>query len=631
MRLTEPPTNAANGRPATAPAIRTRILLCGLTGAGLGVLALVGWVTGLRVLASLGTGYVAMFPPSAVAVVLLGLSFALLGAPGASQRMAKAAAVLALLVLLWGYLYLISYFTGLYLTPEKYLVSPTQWGTEDAPLQESPISAACFFLLGAGVFLLVVHKAKRPAGPMSSWDVALGESSEPFLPGGWAAASASVVALVNLIAALGYSYGAPVLYGSFIAPTALPTSLAFLCLSTALILAAGPHHWPLRPLVGSSARAVLLRNFVPLIAIATLVGGALHAQLIKHIDISPVYLSALWALLFSVIVSFLVSEIAQEIGGSLDRAEAEIAKLNQDLEHRLAELAETNRRLVQQSEENEMFVYSVSHDLRSPLVNLQGFSKELSLVCEDFRGIMKDSALPAEVQKRGTELVDNEMGQSIRFIQTAVMRLAGIIDSLLRLSRAGRVELRCSQADLNAIMARVVESLQNTISERGAKVMVKPLPSVWGDTTVLEQIFANLIGNALNYLDPARPGVIEVGVREPPADGGHVTYYVKDNGLGIPQAYHQKVFQAFQRFHAERAKGEGMGLASVRRLVDRHGGKIWFESAAGEGTTFFVSLPVRPIAPSLSSFSLGEKGSPAQANGSKGHDLREVSHSHGGR
>jgi signal transduction histidine kinase len=428
------------------------------------------------------------------------------------------------------------------------------------------------------------------------------------------------------------------LYGSFIAPTALPTALGMLAVSLGLILAAGPNHWPMRPLMGTSAAAVLLRNFLPVTAAATLIGGALHIQLLSHVGINPVLVSALWALAFTAIVTFLVSGIASEIGSGLDAAEQRIEKLNEDLAHRLSELGDTNHRLLQQSEENEMFVYSVSHDLRSPLVNLQGFSKELSLVSEDIRAILTEASLPPEVQKRGIDLVDNEMGQSIRFIQTAVMRLANIIDSLLRLSRAGRVELHCTHVELDATVGRVVEALHGTINERRAKVTVSPLPPIWGDPTVLEQIFGNLIGNALNYLDSGRQGLVEVGV-SPAAEAngatgtGLITCYVKDNGLGIPQAYHQKVFQAFQRFHADKAKGEGMGLASVRRLVDRHGGRIWFQSASGEGTTFFVSLPVQPPANGTTSPNARES-----ERGSKKGSLSRIpkvptpylNHAHGG-
>ncbi|HJT76050.1 MAG TPA: CHASE3 domain-containing protein [Gemmataceae bacterium] len=280
------------------------------------------------------------------------------------------------------------------------------------------------------------------------------------------------------------------------------------------------------------------------------------------------------------------------------RAEDAVRQFNEDLERRVAErtadLAEANRDLAQKNQENEMFVYSVSHDLRSPLVNLQGFSKELSLVAADLRAILADGHLPAGVQKRGLELVDRDMAESIRFIQTAVSRLSNIIDALLRLSRAGRVEYQEQPVDVAALVCRIVASMQGTAGERGATARAHDLPPAWGDPTALEQVFANLIGNALNYLDPRRPGLIEVGSAGTGSGDGLQTYYVKDNGLGIPEPYQHKVFQAFQRVHPEVARGEGMGLAIVRRVVERHRGRVWLESRPGEGSTFFVALPALP-------------------------------------
>ncbi len=624
MKASEPSARSETDPGVPAATVPWKVLACGFIGAGLGALALVGWIAGLPLLASWGPDNVAMLPATATALGLLGLSLVLIASPVTQRRTAQWAAVLVVPVVLLSFAYLLAYFSGLYYT---FLTPHDQWRSGEALPRESPISAACFLIMGLAILFIGLRSSRKPAAPAAGTVV----PDEPFFPGGFGAASATVVALVNLIGALGYAYGTPLFYGALIAKTPLPTTLAMLVMSIGLIVVAGPKHWPLRPLSGTSAQAVLLRNFLPVMAAAVLLGGAVDIQLRAHFEYS-VLVSALWALIFTGIVTFLVSKIAQEIGAALDAAEQRIEKLNRDLEQRLIELAETNRRLVQQSEENEMFVYSVSHDLRSPLVNLQGFSKELSLASDDIRKILMEASLPEETQKRALDTVDTEMGQSIRFIQTAVMRLASIIDSLLRLSRAGRVELHWTQVDLNSTVARVVEALHSTATERRAQITVNELPAAWGDTTVLEQIFANLIGNALNYLDPERPGRIEVGVRKPPEDAAanamH-TCYVKDNGLGIPQAYQQKVFHAFQRFHADKAKGEGMGLASVRRLVDRHGGKIWFESVAGEGTTFFVSLPVRPIANGAPVVTTGEKGSPAQAHGSKGNDLREVSHPNG--
>jgi signal transduction histidine kinase len=201
------------------------------------------------------------------------------------------------------------------------------------------------------------------------------------------------------------------------------------------------------------------------------------------------------------------------------------------------------------------------------------------------------------------------MAEALNFLQTAVGRAAGIIDALLRLSRAGRVEYRNERVDPEKIVQRVVDAMRGTIKERGVTVRVHPMPPAAGDATAIDQIFGNLIGNAVNYLDPQRSGEIDIGAlpASPPATPNPdpsapalITYYVKDNGLGIPAAYMDKMFRAFQRLHGNIAKGEGIGLALVRRVVERHNGRVWVESQEGTGTTFFVSLPAWTEAPAAS-------------------------------
>ena len=265
------------------------------------------------------------------------------------------------------------------------------------------------------------------------------------------------------------------------------------------------------------------------------------------------------------------------------------------LERRATELTRANRDLQQKSQEIEMFVYSVSHDLRSPLVNLQGFSRELELSRVELGKLLK-SEMPAAEQERARVVVERDITESVQYIQTAVTRLSHIIDALLRLSRAGRVEYRAKIVEVRPIILRIVEAMHNTIAERSADVVVHPLPPVWADPTALEQIFANLVGNAINYLDPKRPGKIEIGSIDCEVEGMSkmLTYYVKDNGLGIAQAYLPKVFAIFQRLHGEVAAGEGVGLALVRRVIERHGGKVWVESTDGAGSTFFVAFPAEP-------------------------------------
>jgi signal transduction histidine kinase len=268
------------------------------------------------------------------------------------------------------------------------------------------------------------------------------------------------------------------------------------------------------------------------------------------------------------------------------------ARFQSDLARRADELARINETLRQQTQENEMFIYSVSHDLRAPLVNLQGFSKELIHACDDLRGAVRQSSLTPERRQHIERLVDEDIGEALHYLQTAVLRASHIIDALLRLSRVGRVEYRRQQVHVRDIVQRVIDAMQVSIRARRARVVVHELPSVWGDPTALEQVFANLLGNAINYLDPSREGRVEIGTTPaPPGVHSLRIFYVKDNGLGIPAVAIPRLFNAFQRLHGNLVAGEGIGLALVRRVVERHGGRIWAESSEGAGTTFYFSLP----------------------------------------
>ncbi|NKJ47703.1 histidine kinase [Burkholderia sp. SG-MS1] len=281
-----------------------------------------------------------------------------------------------------------------------------------------------------------------------------------------------------------------------------------------------------------------------------------------------------------------------ETSRRLLEAERIQARFQADLTRRTGELAQINETLRQQTQENEMFIYSVSHDLRAPLVNLQGFSKELIRACDELRVTVRESALAEQSRQRIERVVDEDIGEALHYLQTAVLRASHIIDALLRLSRVGRVEYRWQKVDVQDIAQRVIDAMQGSIRTRRARVSVGELPAVWGDPTALEQVFANLVGNAVNYLDPAREGKIEIGTTPaPPGVHSLRIFYVRDNGQGIPAVALPRLFNAFQRLHGNSTAGEGIGLALVRRMVERHGGRVWAESQEGQGTTFYLSLP----------------------------------------
>jgi light-regulated signal transduction histidine kinase (bacteriophytochrome) len=275
--------------------------------------------------------------------------------------------------------------------------------------------------------------------------------------------------------------------------------------------------------------------------------------------------------------------------------EESLANLNSQLEQRIAErthqLEATVKELRRKNEEVEAFVYTVSHDLRAPLVNVQGFARELEESCASLKSKLALWDLPAREREAVQVILDEDIAGALRFISASSAKFERLIDALLGLSRHGRQVYRMVQVDVQELVVSTMATLQQLIAEAGASIRVGKLPPVTADMTALGQVFSNLIGNCLKYRSPLRPLEVEVGGE---VDGEGVRYWVRDNGLGIPESGKAKLFQVFLRLHPKQAAGEGMGLAIVHRIVERHGGKIWAESQDGQGTTFFFFMPAEP-------------------------------------
>jgi PAS domain S-box-containing protein len=260
-----------------------------------------------------------------------------------------------------------------------------------------------------------------------------------------------------------------------------------------------------------------------------------------------------------------------------------------------AELRESN-------EEIQRYAYIVSHDLRAPLVNVMGFTSELEATREDVRAALD--------QHPQAERIDADLGEALGFIKAAVTRMETLIAAILKLSREGRRTFSPEPIDMTALLNRIADAQRHQTEQAGAQVLVAPgLPTIKADRLALEQIFGNLIDNAVKYLDPARPGRIEIRAD---AVGGHrVRFSVADNGRGIAPRDHARVFELFRRSGAQDKPGEGIGLAHVKALVRSLGGRIDVASELGVGTTFGVTLP-RETATGLGSSSLGQDGPPVR-------------------
>ena len=255
-------------------------------------------------------------------------------------------------------------------------------------------------------------------------------------------------------------------------------------------------------------------------------------------------------------------------------------KANEIALHELAaELAEKNKEL-------EAIVYTVSHDLRSPLVNVQGFGKQLTRACDAIRAAAAaGGAVPVEKLKQP---LDVAIPQALRFINAGVAKMETLLAGLLRYSRLGRIALNVRPLNMNGMIAEILAAMKFQLDEARTELHVEPLPTCLGDNVQTSQVFANLIDNALKYRDRSRR--LRLTVRGHVRDGQAI-YAIADNGVGIAPEHQAKVFEIFHRLNPDNTAGEGLGLTIAQRVLERQKGKIWVESRAGEGSTFFVSLP----------------------------------------
>ncbi len=253
---------------------------------------------------------------------------------------------------------------------------------------------------------------------------------------------------------------------------------------------------------------------------------------------------------------------------------------DEELQRIAAELAEKNKEL-------EAIVYTVSHDLRSPLVNVQGFGKQLNRACDTIRAALT-SETGTILPEKARQPLDVAIPQALRFINAGVTKMETLLAGLLRYSRLGRVALTIRSINMNGLIAEITAAMKFQLDEAKAEVHVDALPACLGDNVQTSQVFANLLDNALKYRAPARP--LRVTISGEKRDG-QVIYRIADNGVGIAAEHQAKVFEIFHRLDPEMTTGEGLGLTISQRVLERQKGRIWVESESGRGSTFFVTLP----------------------------------------
>ncbi|HTL67877.1 MAG TPA: ATP-binding protein [Lacunisphaera sp.] len=253
-----------------------------------------------------------------------------------------------------------------------------------------------------------------------------------------------------------------------------------------------------------------------------------------------------------------------------------------------AELLRTAADLAEKNKEMETIVYTVSHDLRSPLVNVQGFGRQLTQACEAIRAALaKANGGPvpaAELQRH----VEHTLPQALRFINAGVAKMDSLLNGLLQFSRLGRIALTPRPLDMNALVAEIIAAMKFQLEAAGAEVRVEALPGCVGDAAQTSRVFANLLDNAVKYRAPGRPLRLSVTGR---VQDGQAVYAVADNGIGIAPQHQAKIFEIFHRLEPDAGAGEGLGLTIAQRTLERQRGRIWVESEPEKGSIFFVSLP----------------------------------------
>lgn len=270
-----------------------------------------------------------------------------------------------------------------------------------------------------------------------------------------------------------------------------------------------------------------------------------------------------------------------EIMGTRVLAEIERKGAEAEREKLMEVLAEKNREL-------EEIIRVATHDLRTPMVNIEGFGRILTQSCEQIRTLIGEQKITDKLKKQLDEVIEVDIPESVGIINSGVSEMNSLLDGLLRLAKVGYSATEIVQLDMNTKIENIIDAMRFQVEQSGAEIKVEPLPSCLGDKLQINQVFSNLLANALKCIDPSRPGRVRISGH---TEKDYSVYCVQDNGVGIKANNIEEIFKMSYRVRPADDTGEGLGLAIVRRIVSRHNGQVWAESEAGKGSKFFVKLP----------------------------------------
>jgi signal transduction histidine kinase len=375
-------------------------------------------------------------------------------------------------------------------------------------------------------------------------------------------------ALIALLALVAYAFGNLSSFASLNRrPLAFHTVLLMAAFAFA-ILAARPQAGLMSLVTSDTVAGLLVRRMLPaVVSIPVVIGWlAIEAQ---RAALFPTPLTMAY---YAIVIIITFATMTWQIAGSLHRidmerreAQEQVQQLNADLERRVADRTAELERV---NNELEAFSYSVSHDLRAPLRRIDGFANLL-------------------VEKHRSQLSE-EAAHYLSRVREGTRKMGQLVDDLLNLARLGRQALSLRVTGLSPIVEAVAGNLKREAPDRSIEWRIDSLPFVQCDPALLEVVFTNLLSNAVKYSSPRTQAVIEVGTIE---QNGHPVIFVRDNGVGFSMKYAHKLFGVFQRLHrAEDFEGTGVGLATVQRIIHKHGGAIWVEADLDKGACFYFTI-----------------------------------------
>ncbi len=258
-------------------------------------------------------------------------------------------------------------------------------------------------------------------------------------------------------------------------------------------------------------------------------------------------------------------------------------------ERRQAEknLKRVNLELEYKTEDLQQILYITTHDLRSPLVNIQGFNKELEGSLNNLAELMEDHAISESTKKALAPILDEEIPEAMHFITSSANKMDALLTGLLTLSRLGRRKLIFKEIDVNKLMQDVVDNFMYDINANNIVLNISDLLNCKGDEFQINQLFSNIVGNAMKFFDPERPGIITITGEK---DANYIKYIIKDNGIGIHPDHQERVFELFHKLDPNKP-GIGLGMNISKQIVEKHMGKIELESEVNRGTKISISLP----------------------------------------